>query len=214
MSPVRSSGAGSAIDLGLGDAELADQQVEHVVVDVLGDLEPHRRAEPAPGQLLLQRVEEVLGVVLLDLEVLVAGDPEGVVLAHLHAGEEVLQVGRDQVLERHEPRLVRVGVARVHRAERRPWSSIGTKRGSSGGTLTRAKCSLLGLGVDHDDGQVEREAGDVGERVRRVDGQRRQHREDLLAEHHAQPLLLGRRQLVPADERDALAGPAPGGPRP
>ena len=69
------------VDLRAGDAELAHQQVEHVVVHVLLDLEAHRRAEPAPGQLLLQGGEEVLGVVLLDLEVLVAGDPEGVVLA-------------------------------------------------------------------------------------------------------------------------------------
>ena len=60
------------------DAELGDQQVEDVLVDGLLDLEPHRRAEAAPQQLLLQRGQEVLGVVLLDLEVLVAGDPEGV----------------------------------------------------------------------------------------------------------------------------------------
>ena len=52
----------------------------HVRVDVVGDLEPDRGAEPAAQQLLLQRLEQVLRVVLLDLQVLVAGDPEGVVL--------------------------------------------------------------------------------------------------------------------------------------
>ena len=77
-------------------------------------------------QLLLQRLEEVLGVVLLDLEVLVAGDPEGVVLEHLHAGEQLVEVRGDDVLERDEP------------LRRRP----STNRGKSGGTLTRAKCSL------------------------------------------------------------------------
>ena len=56
-------------------------------------------------QLALQRLQQVLGVVLLDLDVLVAGDPEGVVLQHLHAGEQRVQVGRDDVLERHEPLL-------------------------------------------------------------------------------------------------------------
>ena len=40
-------------------------------------------------QLLLERLEQVLGVVLLDLEVLVAGDAERVVLQDLHAGEQL-----------------------------------------------------------------------------------------------------------------------------
>ena len=80
--------------LGLGDPELADQQVQHVLVDGLLDLEPHRRAEAAAQQLLLQRLEQVLGVVLLDLEVLVAGDPEGVRAEHLHAGEQLARGAR------------------------------------------------------------------------------------------------------------------------
>ena len=53
-----------------------------------------------------KRRQEVLRVVLLDLEVLVAGHPEGVHAEHLHAGEQPLQVLADHVLERDEP-LVR-----------------------------------------------------------------------------------------------------------
>ena len=45
---------------------------------------------------------------------------------------------------------------------------------------------VAGHGVAHDDGEVQRQPGDVGERVRRVDGQRGQDREDLLAEHAVQ----------------------------
>ena len=86
--------AGQPEDLVLGDVELRDQQVEHASDDRLLDLQPHRRPEPAAQQLLLQGGEQVLGVVLLDLEVLVAGDPEGVRLQHLHAGEEPLEVRR------------------------------------------------------------------------------------------------------------------------
>ena len=56
---------------------------------VVGDLEPDRRAEPAPGQLALQRLQQVLVAVLLDLEVGVAGDPEQVVLDDLHAREQL-----------------------------------------------------------------------------------------------------------------------------
>ena len=42
-------------------------------------------------------------------------------------------------------------------------------------------------------GEVERLVQQVRERVARVDGQRRQHREDLAAEHVAQVLAVGRR---------------------
>ena len=72
-------------DLLGADAELADEQVEHVRVDRLLDLEAHGRAEAAAHELALERVQQVLGVVLLDLEVLVARDAEGVVLQDLHA---------------------------------------------------------------------------------------------------------------------------------
>ena len=82
--------------------------------------------------------------------------------------------------------------------------STRTSRGSIGGTLTRAKCSLAGLGVDEDDGEVEREPGDVGERVGRVDGQRGEDGEEPVGEDAGQPLALDLGQLVPAHDRDAL----------
>jgi hypothetical protein len=98
-----------AVDLRPGDAELPDEQVQDVGVHRLLDLEPHRRSEAPPCQLTLEGGEEVLGVVLLDLQVLVARHPEGEVLAHLHPGEEVVQVRGDDVLEGHEPGVVHVG---------------------------------------------------------------------------------------------------------
>ena len=70
---------------------------------LLRALQPHGWAESPTHELALQREQEILGVILLDLEVLVAGDPERVVLHHFHAGEELVQMGRDGVLERHEP---------------------------------------------------------------------------------------------------------------
>ena len=79
---------GEAEHLRARDAELGHEQLEDVAVHRLLDLEPHRRPEATPQELLLERGEEVLGVVLLDLEVLVPGDPEGVDGEHLHAGEQ------------------------------------------------------------------------------------------------------------------------------
>ena len=93
----------NGVDLGFLHAQFADQQRPDVRVDVVGDLQPDGRAEPAAQQFLLQRLQEVLGVVLFDLDVLVAGDAEGVVLQHLHAGEELVQVDGDDFLEGDEP---------------------------------------------------------------------------------------------------------------
>ena len=89
-----------AVDLLLGDVELAHEQAQRHVVHVVGDLEADGRAEAAPEELLLERLDEVLGLVLLDLDVLVAGDAEHVVLEDLHAGEEVAEVVGDEVFER------------------------------------------------------------------------------------------------------------------
>ena len=162
-----------AVDLGGGHPELTDEEVEDVRVHDVLDLEADGRAEPPTGQLSLERGEEVLGVVLLDLEVLVAGDPEGEVLAHLHAREQVVEVGRDDVLEGHEPGVVHVGERRL------VGSGLDAEEPRKHrGNLDPGEVLLARARVDEDDGEVEREAGDVGERVRGVDGQRRQHGEE------------------------------------
>ena len=70
------------------DVELAQQQLEHVLGHVVGDLEPHRRTEPPSRQFAFERLQQILVAVLFDLEVGVAGDPEGVVLHDLEAGEQ------------------------------------------------------------------------------------------------------------------------------
>ena len=49
------------------------------------DLEADRLAEPAAAELLLDRHQQVVRLVLLDREVGVAGHPEEVVLEDLHA---------------------------------------------------------------------------------------------------------------------------------
>ena len=93
------------VHLLVGDVELAHEQVEGHVVHVLGDLQPDGRAEPAAEQFLLEGLDEVLGFVLLDLDILVPGDAEHVVLEDLHAGEQVAEVVGDEVFERDEAHL-------------------------------------------------------------------------------------------------------------
>ena len=92
------------------------------------DLQAHRGAEPAAGQLALERLQQVLVAVLLDLDVGVAGDPEDVVRDDLEAREQLRQVGADELLERQV-------------AGRRPCRARGRSACTLLGTLTRAKCS-------------------------------------------------------------------------
>ena len=107
---------GQAVDLLLGDVELLHEQAERDVVHVVGDLEPDRRAEAAAQQLLLERLDEVLGLVLVDLDVLVAGDAELVVLEDLHAREQVAEVVGDEVLERDEAQPAALVIRRAARS--------------------------------------------------------------------------------------------------
>ena len=79
--------------------------------------------EAAAAQLHLDGDQEVVRLVLFEGEVGVAGDPEGVVVADGHAGEQRVQMGGDDLLERHEA----LAVGHDHETGQQP-----------GGTLTRA----------------------------------------------------------------------------
>ncbi len=76
------------------EVELVHQHVAHVVGDVGGHLEAHGPPEPAPAQLHLHRRQQVVGLVLFEHEVGVAGHPEGVVLPDHHVGEQRRQLER------------------------------------------------------------------------------------------------------------------------
>jgi hypothetical protein len=72
----------------------------------VGDLEPDRATEPAAGQFPLQGLQQILVAILFDLEIGIAGDPEQMPFDYFHAGEELIQMCRDQVLDREKTRLV------------------------------------------------------------------------------------------------------------
>src|SRR5690606_7271197 len=93
---------GEPVDGPCVDAELGGEAVEDDRVDGVLDLEAHHGAESAAQQFAFEGLEEVLGDVRVDLEVLVAGDAEGVASDDVHAAEQLSQVGGDDVLERYE----------------------------------------------------------------------------------------------------------------
>ncbi len=160
--PVEVEGPPDDIDVVVGEVELPGQQFAHLVGHGLVDLEAHRPPEPAPAQLHLDRGQQIVGLVLLEGQVGVAGDPEGMVALDVHAREERAEVGGDDLVERYEPLPVR----RDDEAGQQRWH------------LDPGKTALPARRVAHDHRQVERQVGDVGEGVAGVDRQRGQDRED------------------------------------
>jgi len=92
--PPRSSGGVDGVDVVGLQLQLAHQQVEDARRHGAVDLQAHRQRRAAAAlQDALHGFEQVLGLVALEVEVGVAGEPEGVVGDDLHAGEEHVQVG-------------------------------------------------------------------------------------------------------------------------
>ena len=149
------------------------------------DLEADGLAEAPPPELLLDRHQQVVGLVLLDREVGVAGDPEQVVLDDLHAAEQQVEVGLDDLVEQHE--AVRLDLVE-------PRQDLGD--------LDPGEAPLVGLRVAQPDRDREAERRDVRERVARVDRERRQDRVDLVDEPLAEGgVVLGDRGVL--DDLDA-----------
>ncbi len=171
---------GEAVHLLVGDAELPHEQVEGDLVHVVGDLQPDRRAEAPAQELSLERLDEVLRLVLVDLHVFVAGHPELVMIEHLHAGEQVAEVVRDEVLEGDEAQQPTAVIRQLH------------ETGQHRGHLEARELLFTGLRMPDAHRQVERQARDVGERVRRIDGEGHEHGEDLVREDllHASAVLV------------------------
>ena len=160
------------------------QEVAHLVGCVGVDLEANRVLRPAAfAQQGLDGAAEVEHLVLAELRVLVPRDPEQRRVLDVHPREQRVEVRLDDAFDR---------------THRRP-SGSAWNRASSGGTLIRANRCWPPSGSRTIDGDVQRQVRDVGERVRRVHRERREHREDLVEEHLAEGLAVLVGELVPAD---------------
>ena len=172
--------------------ELGRQEVRQVLAHVGLDLEPEGLAEATAAQLHFDGDQEVVRLVLFESEVGVAGDPEGVVVADGHAGEQRVQVGGDDLLERDEALAVghddEAGQGRRH--------------------LDPGDASLARGGVLHLDHQVEREVRDVREGVAGIDRQRGEHGVDLALEDLVEVPAILVVERGPAGKADARIGQA------
>ena len=152
------------VDLVVGRAERDHQLVAQPFAHPGVDFEPHDLAEATPPQLLLDRLQQVVGLVG-DVVVGVAGDPEERVVEHLHPREQRLEVVGDQGVERDQ-RLAAVADADEPAQEL-------LRHLHPGEDLV----VLLGIAQDHC--QRERQVRDVGERPPAADHERGQDREHL-----------------------------------
>ena len=176
-------------DVGVGELELAAQQVEHLVGHRGVDLEAHDAPEPAATpQHRRDRFEEVLGFVF-DLEVGVAGDAEREARQDLHAGEQRVEARRDHLLEQHEALVGQREEARQQRRHlhaREPHFAVGR--------------------IAHRHREAQGQVRDVGERMRGVDGEGSEHGEDPLGEHLVDRRAVGGGEVVEGHEVDAGLG--------
>ena len=176
--------------LALLDLQRVHQRLAQAPAHAGADLDPDDLAEAPPAQLLLDRPQQVVGVVV-DGEVGVARDPEDVDVDDLHAREERVEVPGDQTLERHE---------------RAPVADRDEARQHLLGNLHAREGLLPGLRVAHEHGEREREVGDVGEGAAEADGERRQDREDLAPEALGELLAVARIDLVAGLDPDPVLG--------
>ena len=84
------------------------------------DLEADGLAEAPPAKLLLDRHEEIVGLVLLERQVGVAGHPEQVVLEDLHAREQHVEVRLDDLVDQDEVVRLDLDEARQDRRDLDP----------------------------------------------------------------------------------------------
>ena len=123
-------------------------------------------------------------------------------LDDLHPGEQLIEVGCDQIFQRQQNRFRRgIRGFRVVLPKFRRHEPIDLNEAVDVVGHLDA-CEMFAAFGDVFDGhrQIEAQAGDVRERVRRVDRERGQNREHLFMEVRGHPAALVVGQLVPGDD--------------
>jgi hypothetical protein len=146
------------------------------------DVAPRRRREKDR----LDSAQQIVGLVPLDIEVGVARHAESVVGHDLHPGEHPVEVRGHELFDRQEALAVR------------QWEEPREERRH----LQPREPPLGGYGIAHQYGEVQREARDVRERVRRIDRERRQDGEDPLDEGLGRPVAVVVGEVCRVDELD------------
>ena len=177
----------------LADAGAADQDAPGHVGHRALDLEPDRLAEPAAPDLLLDRLSRS------------SASSSSIAMSASRVTRKRC-VSRISMPRNSSSRLASITWSRRTNLSR----STSNRRGEQGRDLDPGEALLAGLGVAQPDGDRQAERRDVRERVPGVDGERREHREDLVVEPPPEGLVV-LRDLVVVHDLDALGGAAPRG---
>ena len=176
-------------------AELLQQEFGHAFRAAVGDLEPHRIAEVPVQQFALKCDAHVGDLLLVDEEVGVARDAELVAAQHVHAGEELTHMGVQDRREEHEV------IAAAGDSGGQPDQPRQRARRLHDGCAGTAAERITPVQLDR---EVEALVEHLGERVRGVQPDRRQHREQLAEEVIPDPEFLRRGPVLAAAEADAF----------
>jgi hypothetical protein len=184
-----------AVEVFLAQVELREEVVRDLLRAVVGDLEPHLVAELAVRKLAAQRGAQVLDLLLVHEQLAVARDAELVAVDHLHAGEELRDVGVQHRGQEHE---IVLGVGFLARQPDDPRQHA--RRLHDGDAGIAAEC-VLAFQLD---GEVQALVQHAREGVRGVEADRGQDRHHLAQEVGLDPVRLGGSEVGPAQEADAL----------
>ena len=162
----------------------------------MGHLQPHHIPETALVHQIAHGFQQVVGLVLLDLHIRVAGDAEQGGIDDLHAGEEHGQMLLHQRLQQDDVIVPRIGaeaqrgVALGFLAARREDEAreiVGDLQAGIAGD------AMLVLELHQ---EVQRQGRDDRQRMAGVDGLRRQRRENLVSEILVKEFLLLAREVA------------------
>ena len=176
----------------VGDGERALHEIAQFGRHRRVHLEPDHRAAAALLQRRLEQAHQIFRL-FLDFHFRVADDAEGALPLHRVAGEQPADEQAGRALQRDDAHLV----AAARQAD------------EAVDLLRHADERVHRLAVLHArelQRQREAEIGNERERMRRVDGERRQQRKDVGEEVVLEPGALGLLEVVGVDQRHALVG--------
>src|SRR6266851_7150635 len=160
-------------------------------VHSLHHFESHDRREAPVAQLSLDEREQVVGVFFVALGIGVARDAEKLARGYVDSREQEVEVVRDDVFERGEPvALADADKSRNPRAD---------------GHLDPRQRRVAVAGSPDRDEQVQRKVRDKGKRMRGIDRERRDQREDVGEIGFTQSGLLLDTQLLIRNQPDTVS---------
>ena len=182
------------VKIALGQTEFLQQELNQLFRAVVGNLKAHAIPKPAAEQLTTQGRGQVFQIVF-KLKVGVTGQPELIAAFHLHAGEELVGMGVDHGRQEHQ---VFATIADIIRQTNQAGQRTRSRHNCHAGFPPEG---VLSIKLNN---EVQAFVDQTWERVRRIQPDGADHRQDLLLEISAHPLRLLRRPLPAPDKVNVL----------